>query len=143
MNPSTNAPPDPPVEPSVGRTYTTRGLCRTYGAWSLPMPCTQCFRTGLRSSAPPALRYDSQIAAYKLQVANHKSRATIRRPQIGRDKTRAPEARHNVAQPVRAGNAGCDNSEHRRCDTWRSRIVVLTHALSSLTRGSPLDCRHL
>jgi len=32
------------------------GIYRTYGARHCPMSCTQCSRTGLQSSAPPALR---------------------------------------------------------------------------------------
>jgi hypothetical protein len=41
------------------------------------------------------------------------------------DKARAPEARHNVAQPGRAGNGANHISEHRRCDTFSPRILVL------------------
>ena len=115
----------------VGLSLAIRGMCRTYDAWNLDMPCTQCFRTGLRSSAPPALSCDSQIAGFKLQVAHQESRVTTCGSQIDRAKARAPEARHNVAQPGRAGNRSNNNSEHHRCDTNRSRIVVLTQTLKT------------
>jgi hypothetical protein len=89
--------------------FASRGICRTYGARNFTLPCTQCFRTGLRSFAPPALSRDSP------QPTNHKSPILSYNPhtQIDRDKARALQARQNVAQPGRAGNGGNHNSEHR------------------------------
>ena len=74
-----------------------------------------------------------------LRITNQKLLTTrCYRPRViyGRfrfhhNKAAAPEARHNVAQPGRAGNASGmspavyshRNSKHRRCDTLRSRIV--------------------
>ena len=88
-----------------------------------------------RWRAPPALSRTSQIAAYKRQVAHpqaratthiHRSTATESQPRGWSDKARAPEARHNLAQPGRAGNCGNHNSQHRRCDTFRPRATFLT-----------------
>jgi hypothetical protein len=48
-----------------------RAICRTCGAWRLDMPCTQPFRAGLRSSAPPALRYNLQFTNYESPITGH------------------------------------------------------------------------
>jgi hypothetical protein len=100
-----------------------RRLAISYFAYpALPLHFVQGERTGLRCSAPPALHYGSQSEKHDPQSRNYESPITSHdlltcRSQIDRDKTGAPEARHNVAQPVRAGIGGNRNPEHRRCDT--------------------------
>ena len=54
------------------------------------------FRRGLRCGVPPGL----------LTTEHRKWRITVEQFQIDDQKAEAPEARHNVAQPVRAGNDG-------------------------------------
>jgi hypothetical protein len=99
---------------------------------------------GLRSFAPPALSCTPQIAACKPQVAHCEARATTRvhkstaiksQPRRSSDKARALEARHNVAQPGRAGTGGNPNSQHRRCGTLRPRTTVLTQTLKPRVVG--------
>jgi len=60
----------------------------------------------------------------QLHAANYRGKI----PQIDHHKAAAPEARHNVAQPVEGWGGKQKNSEHRKCDTYWSRIVVGTQA---------------
>jgi hypothetical protein len=98
--------------------------------WPLPLSCTQCSRTGLQSFAPPAL-----FATHKLQTTHHElpiaGRECYRIPDRSRE-SRSAEGATERSPARRAGNNGNRNSEqseHRRCDTQRSRIVVLAQTL--------------
>jgi hypothetical protein len=107
-------------------------ICRTYGAWHLIISRTQCYRTGLQSSAPPALRCNSQISppTTNCQLEAATCLETIpNRTQQSRSAGGATQR-----SPARKGwDHRQKNSEHRRCDTYRSRIVVI--ALTLQGRG--------
>jgi hypothetical protein len=53
-------------------------VCRACGARNFTLPCTQPFRAGLQSFAPPALNRDAHNAAYKPQVATPEWRGSTR-----------------------------------------------------------------
>jgi hypothetical protein len=81
-----------------------RGMCRAYGA-------------AFRLTNQKLLITRCQMLSRELPLENYKSTAT--KPER-RNQTARPEAletRQNVAQPVRAGNGGDWNPEHRRCGT--------------------------
>jgi hypothetical protein len=75
------------------------------------------------------------VSRLRRWVAYHKSIATKPQCRSSNDEARAPEARHNVAQPGRVGIGANPISEHRRCDTLGPRSMVLTHPLEPLLLG--------
>jgi hypothetical protein len=80
-------------------------MCRACGAWYVAMPCTQRLRTGLRSSAPPALRYDSQAANYKRRMANYKSLAINCELPIASRELPLADSKSTVPKPERRRRA--------------------------------------
>jgi hypothetical protein len=92
-------------------------ICRTYGARPLIVSGTQCYRTGLQSSAPPALRCNSQS-----ETSNYELPITIGELSWKDSKNRPPQSRSAGGATQRSlARKGWDgkqkNSEHRRCDT--------------------------
>jgi hypothetical protein len=82
------------------------------------------------------------------RASSAESRATVRilksiptklQRRGSSDRARAPEARHNLAQPGRAGNGGNHDFKHRRCDTFRLRAIVLRPTLK--TRATRIQWR--
>src|SRR5258705_4403690 len=113
----------------VGGALANTDICRTYGAWPLLVSGNQCYRTGLQSSAPPALHRNSQS-----KISNYELPITIGELSWKNSKNRPPRSRSaggaTQRSPACKGWGGKQqNSEHRTCATYRSRIVAGTQTL--------------